>query len=193
MTAFPAPRFTIEQYLEFEKDSEIRYEYVDGYLVAMPGESPRANKIVGRLRRLLEDQFEERGYDVFTNDVKLKVSNTRIRYPDVMMVPELGDDTVPFLGRAVLTGEVVSKSSRSTDYSDKLNEYGAMPDVRYYLIVEQDRPRVSLYEFDGRGNNRYQLLEGLNATVRLPLLDGEFTLRALYGRVKFTEPSGGLN
>jgi Uma2 family endonuclease len=34
------PYFTPEEYLDIERESEIRHEYLDGYVYAMTGESP---------------------------------------------------------------------------------------------------------------------------------------------------------
>jgi Uma2 family endonuclease len=36
---------TVDEYLEFEKNSEVRHEYYFGKLIDMPGESKNANRI----------------------------------------------------------------------------------------------------------------------------------------------------
>ena len=40
-----APKITVQEYFELERHSEIRYEYVEGELIAMPGVSLPHNQI----------------------------------------------------------------------------------------------------------------------------------------------------
>lgn len=42
-------KLSVEEYLELEKESDIRHEYVDGELLAMAGEKRRHNRLVRRL------------------------------------------------------------------------------------------------------------------------------------------------
>ena len=42
--------FTEEQYLEFERNAEIRHEYLDGHVLAMAGESDEHGDISANLR-----------------------------------------------------------------------------------------------------------------------------------------------
>ena len=45
--------YTVEEYFEFEKNSEIRYEYHYGKLLLMPEESITANQIASNCNRNL--------------------------------------------------------------------------------------------------------------------------------------------
>ena len=45
----PAPEVTLEQYLEMERKSETRHEYVNGKVVAMAGESSTHNLLAGNI------------------------------------------------------------------------------------------------------------------------------------------------
>ena len=54
----PTSTMTVNEYLELEKHSEVRHEYVDGELLAMAGEKKRHNRIAGKIFRLLADIAE---------------------------------------------------------------------------------------------------------------------------------------
>ena len=45
MSALPIHKMTIEEYIEFDKNSEGRYEYFDGDVFAMAGGSPEHARI----------------------------------------------------------------------------------------------------------------------------------------------------
>ncbi len=63
-------KLSVEEYLELEKTSEIRHEYVDGELLAMAGEKRRHNRLGLRLARLLTDIADAKAANSF-----LKISN----------------------------------------------------------------------------------------------------------------------
>lgn len=45
----PIKRYTADEYFELEKSSDIKHEFVNGQIIAMPGESKIANKIAGKM------------------------------------------------------------------------------------------------------------------------------------------------
>ena len=45
------PHMSVEEYLGYEQQNEIRHELVDGYLYAMTGASDRHEEIVGNLSK----------------------------------------------------------------------------------------------------------------------------------------------
>ena len=49
-------RMMPEQYLEAEKSSEMRHEFVDGVIHAVAGDKKRNNRIVKRLVQLLDSE-----------------------------------------------------------------------------------------------------------------------------------------
>ncbi len=49
MVAIEEKIYTVEEYLELEKTSEIRHEFVYGKRIPMSGESKNANEIAGHL------------------------------------------------------------------------------------------------------------------------------------------------
>jgi len=51
------PLYTIEQYLEMERASEERHEYIDGYVYKMPGESLEHSRINANLIATLVAQI----------------------------------------------------------------------------------------------------------------------------------------
>jgi Uma2 family endonuclease len=53
MSATTPKLLTLEEYLELERTSDSRHEFVDGEMVAMASEKRRHNRIVGAIYRLL--------------------------------------------------------------------------------------------------------------------------------------------
>jgi Uma2 family endonuclease len=64
------PLWTVEQYLEMERRSPIRHEFIDGYVYAMAGGTQRHDRIARTITRLLEDHLEGGPCQVFSLNVK---------------------------------------------------------------------------------------------------------------------------
>ena len=173
---------TPEQYLEAEKLSETRHEFVDGVMHAMAEDKKRNNRVVGRLYRLLADKAEAKGCDVFFTVVKMRVPNNRYRYPDVVVTCE--DDANEYMIEApCAVFEVLSDSTEDVDVGEKLEEYLKIPSVQRYVLLRQDRAFVMVYARDGV-EWRFSLLEG-TGSFDVPCIGATLTLEAIYAGIVF--------
>ncbi len=168
---------TETEYLEFEKKSEVRHEYVNGVIHAMAGDKKQNNRVVGRLYRLLAAQAEAKECDVFFTVVKMRIPNGKYRYPDVVVTCE--EDADEYLIQApCAVFEVLSESTKDVDENEKLEEYLKIPSVMRYVLLRQDRAMAMVYARDG-SSWRFDLLES-NGTFDVPCLDLTIKLEDVY-------------
>ena len=79
--------YSPEEYLEFEVNSELRHEYIDGLIIPMTGGTPNHNKIAGNLYVAIHFALKRQPYEVYYTDQRLWIPKQRIHtYPDVMVV-----------------------------------------------------------------------------------------------------------
>ncbi|MBA2713151.1 MAG: Uma2 family endonuclease [Rubrobacteraceae bacterium] len=135
----PHDSLTVDEYLKLEESATVRHEYVGGEIFAMVGATKRHNRIIGNISGRLWEAARGGACRVYSESVKLRVSDDVIYYPDVMVAcgPE-GDDPL-VEDDPCLVVEVASPSSETTDRREKLASYKRMPGLRVYLIVAQDR------------------------------------------------------
>src|SRR5262249_33525674 len=130
--------WTVEEYLEFEKTSPVRHEYVDGEIYAVAGESKNHNRIAGRVFSILDQHLTGGQCEAFIENVKVKVRPPLYYYPDVVVTGEpadvVEDDDDYVIIDPVLIVEVLSKSTARTDRIEKLHEYKILPNLREYVI-----------------------------------------------------------
>jgi Uma2 family endonuclease len=69
MSATVPALLTLEDYLELEKTSTTRHEFVDGVMVAMAGEKRRHNRIARAIYSLLLNRARELGCEVVFESV----------------------------------------------------------------------------------------------------------------------------
>jgi Uma2 family endonuclease len=135
----------IDEYLRLESASEQRHEFVDGLLYAQAGASRRHNHIVVNITRRLGDAAERANCELMVADVKLRVTERFIYYPDIMVVCDPSDDDALIASKPCLVIEVLSPSTEDLDHREKLFAYRQVASLEHYLIIAQDQPRVECW------------------------------------------------
>jgi len=185
MIAIAEKKHSFEAYLEFEKTSEIRHEFIHGKLLPMSGESKDANRIALNLNSLLESILEEMGFEIFLHDVRTMIKKeTLYRYPDLVIAPESDDANTHAITKPILIAEVISEGTANTDRGEKLQEYCNLPSLQYYLIIEQKQKLIELYS---RKNNQWVLTfyDTKNNQLKLEHFNVSLPIEKIYKRVKF--------
>lgn len=153
-------RYTYDEYLAFERDSEMKHEFADGEIYAMAGGSLRHSALASRISAALENA---RPSDciAFQSDLRLRVLATgRATYPDASMVcgPIQLDPADPrgtTITNPSLLVEVLSPSTEEVDRGSKLEDYQRIPSLQEYVLVSQ-HPRVEIYRRLSSGSWEYR-------------------------------------
>ena len=196
MSAIAKRKYTLEEYLELEKNSEERYEYFDGEVFAMAGGSPNHSRLGTDISSLLGQKLEGTQCEVFNSDMRIKVPKAfPYRYPDASVVcGEAVFDEIsgqPRLVNPILIVEVLSPRTAAYDLKDKFTEYQSIKSFKEYLIISQDRPHVIHHMRQSNGKWLRTDVEGLDAEVRLESINVTLSLREIYKRVKFDSAGTG--
>jgi Uma2 family endonuclease len=155
MSLQPKTRYTLQEYLDLEKSTEVRHEYLDGEVFAMGGASWPHVVIVSNIVRHLGNQLEGRGCQVTSNDLRVKVSGTGLyTYPDVTVVwgkPQFEQPGDSLLN-PVVVAEVLSDSTEAYDRGKKFEHYRSIDSLTDYVLVSQTEVLVEHYsrQPDGR-------------------------------------------
>lgn len=148
MASHPTQKYTLEEYLALERQSEIRYEYWAGEVFALSGGSLNHDLLAGNVYNSLFNQLAGRNCRVFTINLQIKVpAAAPYRYADGSVVcgqPE----TEEFNGNDLLVNpsliwEVLSPSTEAYDRGDKFTYYKSIPSFTEYLLIAQHRLHVT--------------------------------------------------
>jgi Uma2 family endonuclease len=145
---FKTPILSLEDYLEGEKTSEVKHEFVDGQVFAMTGASIAHNLISLNFARHLYDTARAKGCTVVSGEVKVQIKNA-VFYPDVMVVCSNSDNDPYVMKTPCLLVEVQSPSTARFDYEVKLQRYRQIASLKAYLIVSQERRKVDVFRRAG--------------------------------------------
>lgn len=136
---------TVEEYLEGEKASPVKHEYVDGRVFALAGASDAHNRVAGNVFAQLWDTAARKGCRIYMSDMKLRTLGSRFYYPDVMVGCDETDDDPYIKEKPCLIVEVLSRSTASTDRREKVDAYLSLPTLQSYVLVDSQMRRVEAF------------------------------------------------
>jgi Uma2 family endonuclease len=181
-------KISVEDYLEGEKVSPIRYEYVNGEVYAMAGASDNHNRIAGNMHANLYNHLRNSRCEPFFNDIKVRVTPTVYYYPDILVSCEENPENPYFRNEPILIIEITSKSTQAIDRREKLMFYQQMPSLQEYVVIDQYRMNVQVHRRQENGGWITYFFTQTNDIVELNSIDLQIPLPEIYNRVTF-EPN----
>jgi Uma2 family endonuclease len=179
-------KMTIEEYLEWEPDQDVRYEYVNGELFAMTGGTIPHNDIALNLYRTLYPHLRSRGCRANVSDVKVQVSpKSPYYYPDVIVSCDPQDlNARKFIQNPKLIAEVLSPGTSGKDRGEKFTSYLTIPTLQEYILIDSEKISVERY---CRGEGRMWLYYPYtdDEIITLSSIEFEFPIELLYEGVVF--------
>jgi len=175
-----------QEYLDGEKLSDTRHEYVEGYVYAMAGSSRVHAEIALNIATLLKLAARGTPCKTYVSDIKVRAtSHKSYFYPDVVVGCDDNENDDYYLESPCLIVEVLSASTEKRDRREKLLAYMNIPSVQAYMLVAQNRTEVELYYREESGNWWVQVYENPEDTFILPCVDQQVTLSDVYEGVVF--------
>jgi Uma2 family endonuclease len=146
--------FTPEEYLEIERISPIKHEYMEGQIVAMAGLSKAHVIITGNLSALILNHLRGTDCIPYAIDMKVRLPASRLfYYPDLAVTCDKDDKNSDedFILHPKLLIEVLCSSTEAFDRGGKFADYKAIAEFEEYLLVHQNQ--VLVERFQRKSNN----------------------------------------
>ncbi len=179
-------------YLRCERTAEFKSEFFDGEVFAMSGGSPRHSLLKANVIRELGNGLKGHPCTAYDSDLRVKVEATGLyTYPDASVICgplEFDDDVRDTVLSPTLLVEVLSPSTEAYDRGKKFNHYRRIESLREYLLVSQDEAKIERFQRNADGTWTLTEASGLEASLHLPSLGIDLSLREVYEKVDFSEP-----
>jgi Uma2 family endonuclease len=191
LTQTPTIFYTPEDYRLLEEKAEFRSEYHDGEIIQMSGGTINHNRITRNLTILFGNSFQGKPYEVFMSDLRLWIPQYRRgTYPDVMVIegqPMFTEGRKDEVLNPSLIVEVLSDSTRTFDRNKKFRFYRSIPELREYILIEQNEFLVEQFIKTESGQWLFQESEGDAATVSFTSVGVQMLMSDIYEGVTFEE------
>lgn len=193
----PAPanrRYTVEEYLEFERNSLEKHEYDDGDILAMAGATEPHVLVASNVQGWLWSRLRGGPCRPYGSDLRVRlVGRPKFVYPDVSVICgppafDPADASRSTVTNPTLVVEVLSPSTESYDRKGKFDRYRELASFQEYVLVSQDVPRIETFFRQPDGTWIFDAGVGLEALVKLRSLTIELPLAEAYLGVEF--PAG---
>lgn len=178
--------YSEDDYFAVEASSGIKHEFYRGEIFAMAGASVAHNHLSANVLTLLRGAARSKGCSAFGSDLRVKTSDGLFTYPDVMVVCgpiSLTRDRPDTVTNPSVIVEVLSSATRDYDRGEKFTLYQAIPTLREYLLIEQDRVWVEHWQRQATGEWTMAMHGTLDAILTLPTLAMALPLREVYLQV----------
>ncbi|MBE9193433.1 Uma2 family endonuclease [Gloeocapsopsis crepidinum LEGE 06123] len=142
-----------EDYLEAEKTSQVKHEYIDGQVYAMTEASDAHVTITMNVSMLLRNHLRGSGYRVYMAEMKARIEAiNRYYYPDVIVTYDIRDkETDYFKSYPCLIVEVLSESTEASDRGKKFNDYRHLESLQEYDLISQDTINFECFRRNEKG------------------------------------------
>lgn len=175
LPAFKLPvestRFSVEDYLALEQESEFKSEFTNGFVWAMAGASPAHNALNYNFNQVTGAFVRQCGCQGYSSDQRVQTKNQGgYLYPDTVVACNPTFNTQPnppSLTNPVFILEVTSASTGGRDHDDKFMLYRQIESLRQYLMLSSKMVHAELYTRDE--HDRWVLTETRNLTAVLDL------------------------
>ncbi len=128
-----------------------RYEYIDGHMRAMAGETNKHAILISNASYLLQSHLEDRPCVVFPSDMWVRIEDA-VLSPDVSVSCETRDieETSKTIALPCLVIEVLSPTTENDDKGRKFYIYQQCPSLKEYVLIRQDSMLVEIFTRNGR-------------------------------------------
>ena len=170
-----------QEYLEIEKQSQIRHEYRRGLVYAMAGGTDNHDRLALNLLNLINSKLgDSEDCRFHSGNVKVNYKDDYYYYPDAFVTCDLRDRQNRYIKKyPKLVVEVLSSSTQAFDEGDKFSDYQQIETLEEYVLISQTSQRIDCYrKIDADNWQRTTYRSGDEATLKS--IDLTFSISEIY-------------
>ncbi len=179
--AQPKTTLSYREYLDLERTSEHKYEWLAGEAWSMAGGTITHARMAANVTASLVAALRGKPCAVFSSDLKVRVTQTdRSTYPDITVIcgkPEVAADDPNAAVNPVAVVEVFSESTEASDRGEKFAHLQRLESLREYVLVNQRTQRVEVFR---RAENAWELRSYEKGNFELTSLQITLKVEELY-------------
>jgi len=151
------PAMTVEEYLALEETSQVKHEYVRGWVFAMAGGTLAHDIIANKIRAALHNHVADGPCIILGPDARVRVDQAVYYYADAVVVcDQTIEDRALEITAPRLIVEVLSDSTEAADPGHKFTDYQTLLTTEEYLLVDSRCRSVERFQRAMEGRWTYQ-------------------------------------
>ena len=180
--------YSIQEYLEMEKDSFEKHEYYKGEIFAMAGAGPRHNVISVNIITALANALKGKSCQPYGSDMRIHIpENSLFTYPDISIIcgeiitSKENEETVT---QPTVIIEILSPATKNYDRGEKFMLYRAIPALKEYILIDSESIHAEHFAINKEG--LWQLKEHNNPEEKISIetVNIQLMMQDVYERTK---------
>ena len=188
----PARKLTFAEYLEQERTSDVKHEFVNGEIFAMAGGTIEHGRLASKVNAALRTQLLGRPCEVYSAEVRVRVLATGLAtYPDMSVVCgrlERDPADANTIVNPVVLVEVLSDSTEGYDRGEKFAHYQHLPSLKEYVLVSQHGPRIEVFRRNDDGKSWTLHIAQAGESVSLSSIGCDLAVDDMYANAQEAAP-----
>lgn len=179
---------TAQDYLEGEKISDIRHQFVEGEIFMMAGASDKHVTVTGNVFALLKAHLRGSGCRTYMADMKVEAKqNQAYFYPDVMVCCEEADKKRDYIKQSPkLIVEVLSSSTEAFDRGQKFSLYRQINSLKEYILINPNKQQIEIFRLNEKKHWELFEFNSQQQTIEFASLNFQCELVDIYEDVELT-------
>jgi Uma2 family endonuclease len=186
--AYGKQKLSIEEYLQFEKESIEKHEYYQGEIFAMAGASKRHVKIHSNLFISLGSLLKGKSCQPYGSDLRIHIpENTLFTYPDLAVIcndlisSDLDQDS--FILPTIIF-EILSPSTMQYDRGEKFRLYREIPSLKEYILIDSESINIEAFRINEKGFWELHEYKSIDDALVLVFLQISIPVKDIYEGTK---------
>ena len=191
-----ARKYSVEEYIAIEDNSEIKHEYERGEVLAMSGGTMNHARLCQAMSKELDIELEKnsRNCETFGSELRIFIEKADcIVYPDASVFCEpciVSGKEKNSATNPMIVVEVLSKSTESYDRGDKFFKYRQLDSLQEYILISQNEAKIESFVREKNGAWQIYRTEGLDAELEVSSLGLALKMGRIYRHVIFESEEG---
>lgn len=191
VAAYGKNRFSKDEYLDMEKNSDVKHEFYRGEIFAMAGAGIRHNIIFANLFGELAQKLKGNKCRPYGSDLLIHIpENTLYTYPDISII--CGDilDKNDFDGGVVnpaVIVEILSTSTKTYDRGDKFKLYRDIPTLKEYILIDSESINIEAFRINKENHWELEEYKTIDETLNIAAVSTAISLFDIYEGTKLLQ------
>jgi len=170
-----------------ERRDAVKHEYFNGRVLPKPAANRWHNLIASNFTIAVGSRVHGGKSEVYTGGMRIRVGSDSLCFPDIVVVsgePKFADENLDILQNPTVVVEVFSNLTNSSDRTQKLEGYLAIPSVKECLLVNEDELRIEHYTRQNPKQWIYRIYNERDDVISLDPVNCKVSLSEIYAQVK---------
>ena len=179
-----------KNYQSAERQIVVKNEFLDGRIVPKPAANRWHNLISTNLAVAIGSRVHRSTCELYANDMQVRIGKNSVCFPDVVVVngePTFADERCELLQNPTVVVEIFSSVSKSTDRTQKLEGFLAIPKIKECLLVNESEMRVEHYARQNAKQWIYRIYNERDDVITLESINCKISMAEVYAQVKLKE------